>query len=138
MEKIEDVLAYNTPSEIRQTHPRIKKTVTQIKNICLENKKLLTEKDLKTLQKSEEILEKLLRKRSAYAKKLENDNEKEEREIEKNLKTLRLLFKDLSDVEKLAYILVMNLNAFMWRITFEEAFEEFLTTFAKQILKTTT
>ena len=110
----------------------IKKLKSQMENLILRNKNLLSVSEYNRLSKTVDTLSSLEKKKSALIKKRQAYDEK----LAKFTSKLQEEMENLNQKEQLAVILAYNLNTFAFGTdTFKKGIEEFLFNAPKAILQ---
>ena len=117
--------------EIQKLNTATKSCATQLKDIALEAKELLSINDYNVLLNSQEILNKIIDKRNVFKKRSEKKIEK----VKKIKDSLKTKFDMFNDIDKLTYILAVDIDAFKYfSPTLEEAYDDFLEFSAKKVV----
>lgn len=132
MKKIEDILRYQDSIEIKKNTVQLKKITTGLNKIILGyDKELLTDKDLKIIQNAENIVEKLIRKRSGYLKKKEREDTVRENKTKRNVKKLKEILNKFDIETKVKYIISSESHVI---INFEYRYESFIESMASYMI----
>ena len=118
--------------ELQNSISNLKKLITQIEKTVNQDSVLISIKDANTLEKSQTVLEKLIKKKTAII----NKRVAYDKKVAKARQQLFNEIKILSDKEKLSFVLAHNFNAFsLGTHSLKEALDEFLDIAAKEIVK---
>lgn len=133
IEKIEEILKFQYPVELKKENTQLKKTSTGLNKILIGyNKQLLTNNDLKIVQKAEAIVEKLIRKRVNYTNKKEKEIRIKDRTVMQNIKRLRSIIDGLDMETKVKYIIAIDSSVIN---DFEYRYERFLEEMAEYMYR---